>query len=499
MSVSAPDSSTTPVKGTSVYASDSKNIKAELSTIDDSVKYPAMVFLVSGLLWLLFGSLLGLIASWKLHDPNFMSSFAETTFGRIRSAHLTVMAYGWATNAAFAMSLWIMARLSRAPVRHFGLLYFGAFLWNLGVTVGYIGILKGDMISVEWLEFPAYATPMLVFAYAFIGLWGILSFRYRRCDHVYVSQWYILGALFWFPWLYMIAQIMIVFFPATGVVQSLVNWWFAHNVLGLWLTPIGLATIYYLIPKVLGKPIHSYYLSLFGFWTLALFYNWAGVHHLIGGPVPAWVISAGIVGSIMMVMPVTVTAINHHMTMIGSFRMLKYSPTLRFVVFGGVSYTLASLIGSTMALRSVSEVTHFTHFTVGHAHHGVYAFFTMVMFGGFYYAMPRLLKKEWPSAMLIRTHFWFVALGITGYIVVMSIAGILQGLAMNNADIPFVGEQSVVSRTIPFLIARSLSGMAITIGHIAFAINVFWMIFTKRKIEGPTLFVPKEIEEGGKA
>jgi len=474
-----------------------EHVKAELSEIDESIKYPALVFLISGLLWLLLGSLFGLIASWKLHDPSFMTEFAETTFGRIRSAHLTIMAYGWASNAGFAMSLWIMARLSRAPVRHFGLLFMGAIVWNLGVTVGYIGILKGDMVGAEWLEFPRYATPMLGLGYAFVGLWGILSFRYRRCDHVYVSQWYILGALFWFPWLYSVAQIMVVFAPATGVVQSLTNWWFAHNVLGLWLTPIGLATIYYLIPKVLGKPIHSYYLSLFGFWSLALFYNWAGVHHLIGGPVPAWVLSAGIVGSIMMVMPVTTVAINHHMTMVGSFRMLKYSPTLRFIVFGAMSYTAASLIGSTMALRSVNEVTHFTHFTVGHAHHGVYAFFTMVMFGGMYYAMPRLLKKEWPSAMLIRTHFWFVALGIIGYIFSMSVAGILQGMDMNNPDIPFVGENSVVSRTIPFLVARSLSGMAITIGHIAFAINVAWMLFSRSKIDGPTLFVDPNAEEGG--
>ena len=72
-----------------------------------------------------------------------------------------------------------------------------------------------------------------------------------------------------------------IFTPASiGVVKAAANWWFAHNVLGLWFTPIGLATAYYLIPKVLGRPVHSYHLSLLGFWTLAIFYNWAGTHHL---------------------------------------------------------------------------------------------------------------------------------------------------------------------------------------------------------------------------
>src|SRR5690606_33245254 len=125
-----------------------------------------------------------------------------------------------------------------------------------------------------------------------------------------------------------------------------------------------------------------------GFWSLAIFYNWAGVHHLVGGPVPAWVITAGIAASFMMVIPVVVTAINHHLTLVGSFSALKYSPTLRFIVFGAVNYTLASLLGSLMADRNISEVVHFTHAIVGHSHHGLYAFFTMVMFGSIYYIMP---------------------------------------------------------------------------------------------------------------
>ena len=106
------------------------------------------------------------------------------------------------------------------------------------------------------------------------------------------------------------------------------------------------------------------------------FYNWAGIHHLIGGPIPVWLISAGIVASVMMVIPVVVVGINHHMSVVGLYKEVWRSPTLRFVVFGAISYTLVSLIGSAMALRTVSEITHFTHFTVGHAHHGVYAFFT---------------------------------------------------------------------------------------------------------------------------
>lgn len=461
--------------------------KVPLSRIDQSMKLPAILFIASSVLWLQLGTLFGLIASIKLHNPEFLANWEWLTFGRARSAHLNVVAYGWANNVVFAVGLWMMARLSRSSVKHGGILIVAGVFWNLGVTLGIIGILKGDMTSIEWLEMPSYVTPLLAFSYVMIGIWGIISFRYRQVEHVYVSQWYILAAVFWFPSIYIVAQVMLIFEPARGTVQSITNWWFAHNVLGLWFTPMALAAAYYFIPKVLGRPIHSYYLSILGFWSLALFYNWAGVHHLIGGPVPAWLLSAGIVASVMMVIPVIVTAINHHMTAVGNARAVWRSPTLRFIVFGAMSYTAASLLGSAMALRSVNEVTHFTHFTVGHSHHGLYAFFTMIMFGSIYFMMPRLLYREWPSANLIRIHFWGSAIGIGMMLTSLHVGGWIQGIQMNNPDIIFL---DVVAASTKWLFSRSISGCLLGIAHLAFFINFFWFLNGGRATrykEGPTM------------
>lgn len=475
--------------------------RAELSAIDASTKIPALFFLGSSVLWLLVGTLFALIASFKLHSPNFLGDIEWLTFGRSRTIHLNAVIYGWSINASFAVAFWLMARLSRAELRHAGLLLVAAVFWNVGVTVGLVGIAIGHSTSIEWLEFPAYATPILFFAYALVGAWAMATFRFGRSKHIYVSQWYLLAALFWFPSLYGVAQVMLIFEPTRGTVQGLVNWWFAHNVLGLWFTPIGLAAIYYFLPKVLGKPINSYYLSVLGFWSLAIFYNWAGVHHLIGGPVPVWVQTAGIAASFMMVVPVIVTGLNQHLTLVGSSSALKYSPTLRFIVFGGVNYTLTSLAGSLMSMRSWSEITHFTHFTVGHAHHGMYAFFTMVMFGSIYYIMPRIMLKEWPSAKLISLHFWATAIGITIYVVGLSIGGILQGIATNMTHgpeasiIPYLSSaevKGIIEITLPYLKVRSYSGVLITIGHIAFAVNFVWMLVQARPSGAttPTLFRP---------
>ena len=474
-------SATSPSILQALSPSDTEDVaqrRALLAEIDASCRGTLMLFFGAALVWLLIGTVLALIASWKMHSPDFLADIPWLTFGRVRPAHLNAVVFGFASEAAIAVTLWLICRLCRAPLMHGWVVNIAGVFWNIGVAIGIGGILAGHGTAIEWLEIPAYATPLLFVSYALIAIWGIITFRFRREKHLYVSQWYLLAALFWFPWLYSAAQILLIMEPVRGVVQATVNWWFAHNVLGLWFTPIGIGAIYYFIPKVLGVPVYKYSLSVIGFWSLALFYNWNGMHHLVGGPLPAWLITVSIVASVMMTIPVVTVGLNHHFTMWGSFHKLKDSPVLRFMVFGGMSYTVTSLHGVLLALRSVSEVTHFTHSTIAHAHQGMYAFFTMVMFGAIYYIVPRIIQVEWPSARLIRIHFWASAIGIMLYIVPLTFGGTLQGVAMINPDVPFLdpNKYSVVTMTVPYLRIRSVSGFIILVGHLAFATSFIWIV-----------------------
>jgi cytochrome c oxidase cbb3-type subunit I len=465
--------------------------QAERSMIDASCRGPVLYAFGSAVFWLIVGTLFALLTSYKFDAPGFLEHLSFLTFGRVRSAHLNAVIYGWASLAAVGTSVWLMARLCRAKLQGGFIVNLGITLWNLAVAVGLCGILAGDMTSIEWLEFPRYATPLLFCAFALIAIWVILMFTKRAPGHVYVSQWYLLAAFLSFPWLYATVQLLLIFKPVQGSVVGIVNWWYAHNVLGLWFTPVGLAAAYYFIPKVLGKPVYSYYLSIVGFWTLVFFYNWAGIHHLIGGPVPAWLVTASTVGSVMMTIPVVTVAINHHMTMNGSWEALRYSPTLRFIIFGAMSYTLVSLQGVSMSIQSLNVLTHFTHYTIGHAHIGMYAFFTMMMFGSIYYIVPRLINWEWPSATLIRIHFWCTALGIILMVLTLQSGGLLQGLALLDEKVPFM---ATVDMMRPFLVLRTWSGMLMFVGHMAFGILFVMMILRLgKKSATATLLEPVEV------
>ncbi|HEY4075108.1 MAG TPA: cbb3-type cytochrome c oxidase subunit I [Herbaspirillum sp.] len=440
---------------------------AARSLADRSSALPALILLSCAVVWLVVASGAGLLSSLKLHMPDLLTEQAWLTFGRLRTMHLNAVAYGWAPMGLLGLATWMMPRLLGTPLVGARFAVAGALIWNAALMSGLGALAIGINAGLEWLEIPWQIGMLFAAGGMMIGLPLVFTLPRRKTSHLYVSVWYMGAALFWFPILYIVAKVPGVHF---GVEQATMNWWFGHNVLGLFYTPMSIAAVYYFLPKVIGRPVQSYNLSLLGFWTLAFFYGQVGAHHMIGGPVPEWLITLSIVQSVMMIIPVVAFSLNQHLTLKGHFGVLKYSPTLRFIVIGAIMYTLASLEGSLEALRSINATTHFTHFTVAHAHLGMYGFVTMVIFGGIYFAMPRILERSWPYPRLIAAHFWLVIGGFLIYLITLSIGGWLQGTVLLDPAQPFMASVAV---TLPWLEGRSVGGAMMTLGHLAFAAHFF--------------------------
>jgi len=354
-------------------------------------------------------------------------------------------------------------------------------------------MLAGDSTGYSWLEFPFYAAVILFVAYSLIISWAVLMFRFRRGEQIYITQWYLVGAFLWFPWLYSAAQLMLFVVPVQGVMQAVVASWFVNNLLFLWLGAIGLGTAYYMIPKVIGRPVYSYHLATIGFWTYALFSSWTGMQRLIDGPVPAWMVTASIAATILTIIPVATVGLNHHMTMAGNFPLLRYSPTLRFTVFGAMSYTVFSAVGILISLRSVARYVHFTEAIVAYTNLGLYAFYTMIIFGSMYYIVPRLVGREWRYGSLIKLHFWAAVYGI-GLITLMLLAGgCVQGTDMDDASMAFTQSTQGV---LPYLRGRTLGEILLFAAHGVFAFHFCLMLFgLGRTSSVPTFLNPIESEE----
>src|SRR5258708_16367447 len=82
-----------------------------VAEIDASLRWPVLLLFVSAVLWLVFGTILALIASIKLHGPGFLNGSAWLTYGRINPAAMNALLYGFASQAGLGVALWLLCRL----------------------------------------------------------------------------------------------------------------------------------------------------------------------------------------------------------------------------------------------------------------------------------------------------------------------------------------------------------------------------------------------------
>ncbi len=448
---------------------------SRLSRVEAQLRSPFLFFFVSALIWLLASSVLALISAFKLQAAAGVLDCEIFTYGRVSAAQHNLFIYGWGFNAFFAVNLWLTSQLGRFELRNAWLVTLGAVVWNLTLTYGVLRIFAGDMNSFSLLEMPRGVGPVLAVAFLLAAFWPIVAYARRPTGHSFASQWFIVGASFVFPLTYLLTQLLVLWNPASGVVQALAHSWFIQNLLLLWLGGSALASVYYFLPKVLGRNITGYYLASVAFWTFFLFAGWTGSASLLGSPIPLWVQSVGVVGAAMLLVPIIITAINFHGTLSvdGGWSRAWNSTTLRFVSFGAVAFTIAGFLNAFFSFRGYNAVVRFTSFGAGQEQLLTYAFASMVIFGAAYFILPRLTGSLWPSAKLVHLHFWATALAAVGSIAAALTVGWQSGKQLADAYVPYA---KVLAASSGLATASVLFAILFLVGHVAFALNAFGMI-----------------------
>ena len=465
---------TVPPVGAGTSPSDlAAQFAVERSLIDKSTSAPVLWFFATAISWLFGATVFGFIASLKLYFPTFLSTWPMTTYGRIVPAYNLAFTYGWCSLAGMGVGIWLMARLCRVPIKAPGLLIFGAIVWNIGLTVGVWQVLAGQSTGIEGMEMPHGAMWIMFAGFLCIGLWGAALYRARKEALAFISVWSLLGAFFWFPWVFAIANLLTSLPEIRGVMPVVVASWFSQALNIWWFTAIGLAAAYYLIPKVINRPIHSYNLAAVGFWSFAFLGGLTGMLRLSGGPVPAWLVTFSIAANIMMIVPIATVTANLMLTMKGMTHMVYQSPTIRFTFFGVVMFALGSVLSVLSALRSFDKYLHFTPWLEGQQFLLLYGFFSMVIFGAIYYITPRLVGCEWLSSTLIKFHFWGAAYGGGMVALMFLLTGISMGGRMADPESLFT---QVIGSSVEYLAGRIMATFMMTLGHAIFAMHFLLML-----------------------
>ncbi len=445
---------------------------------DDSA---SLAFFLGAIILIVFGVFWGLIMVIQFVFPNFAQGIPILVLGRIRQAHTNTVMFAFLSMGQMGWWYFIVPRLTGRKIWSEPLGVLAAALWGIMVVVAVILLLSGISQGREYAEMWWWTDFAIIVVCILNAVNFFMTIGKRVEKNLYVVIWYATGALIWFPMLYFIGNVMWDYphGALTGINDAIFNWFYGHNVLGLWFTPGLLAVLYFIVPKETKNPLYSHALSLIAFWGLVLFYTGVGGHHLEWAPIPYWVKTIAVAESIGMSITIVAFLFNMVMTLRGAWNKVITNLPLRLAVVSVFAYVLVSFQGTQEAFRYINLLTHFTQYVTSHAHLSLALFGGAAVFAAAYYAIPRIFNcKIWAPKMANIAFILFVVgffFFFTGFLLV----GITQGTDWVDVGLPV---WTVLPGIRPFLELRLVGGAVLFTGFILFVINLLGTVILRRPV-----------------
>jgi len=388
--------------------------------------------------------------------------------GRIRMVHTMGVAYGMLANGLFAIVYYIVPKLTGFSIGSNKLGHWLFWAYNALVMATVVMIMAGFAQGLEWAETPKILDPIISVAVVVLVTNIIIPIWKARAKNFYVSLWYILAALIWTPLVYVFGNFLPEYVFA-GTSGAAISSMYIHDLVGLFVTPLGIAGVYYLLPVIMKVPLYSHALSIIGFWGLAFFYPLNSAHHYLYSPIPMWAQYASIVASIGVHVVVYTVVINIIATIAGDWKQLINNFPVRWIFMGTLAYLITCVQCAVQVTLAAQEIIHFTDWVVGHAHFVLFGVFTFWITAWVYWLLPRIWGTPIYSLTLGRWHFWLATIAICIMQIDLLAAGMVQGI-MWKSMAPFIDS---VKASMPFWWTRTFTGIMILVSETLFIINIY--------------------------
>lgn len=384
--------------------------------------------------WAVAGCLLGLLSSLKFHGPG-IGSGAMLTYGRVYPASNFLLLYGALAQAGIGVMLWLIARLAGTTLRGGWAVLFGGLLWNVGMVSGAGAILTGNATGIDGFEIPRGPALMLFAAYCAMTLPGWFTMLRREEKPYYVSEWFLLAALFWFPWVFSTAVLFLHVFPARGVLQYVIAQWHFANLARVWLALIAYASLFYFVPKLARRPLHSGGSAALTFWMTLFFASWTAVPP--GAPVPAWMPGVSSFAALVSLVPMLAAVSNVRQTLGDQSATLRSQPAGLCFVVAVPCLLIGGLLHAGASIRGVGEAVAYTFFGMGVHTLFLGGFAGLSILGAILFAVPRLTDGAWCSEGRVSICSKLAVAAVLVIGVSFVLAGMLQGSVALDPSIPF--------------------------------------------------------------
>ena len=402
----------------------------------------------------------GILASIQLLSPETGAGTPWLSWGRIRYAHTQGIMLGWLGNAFFAFLYHAVPILSGRTVTSVTLGRWLFALWNFAVLLpGWVLVLAGVSQPLEWAEFPIGVDAFVIAGLALAAVQFLPAFFSRRLESLYVSSWYIIGGLVFTLLAYPMGNIVPEVVP--GAQGAAFSGLWIHDAVGLFVTPLAVAILYFVIPAASGRPIYSHFLSMLGFWLLFLIYPLNGTHHYVYSVIPMEAQLTAIAASAILGVTVILVVFNLLMSLRGS-GIFPRDAGLKFVVMSTIMYLVVSIQGSLQAQMAINQAVHFSDWVIGHSHLAMLGFATFAAAGGLVHAWQRIPWTRY-NARAVTWSYWLLLSGVVMMVASLTAAGIVEA-RLWQSDAPWLDS---VRAARPFWLHRSLAAIPITAGFLA--------------------------------
>ncbi len=423
-------------------------------------------YFLAALAYLIISMLGGFLMALQLVDHNPLRGIEVLSPGRWRMIHTNAIAYGFLANAFLGALHWVVPRLTLRQVASRALSYFTFAAWQVVVLSTAVGIMLGEAQGLEWGETPTWIDPLAQLGLLLVAI-NFLTPIVQTRGPMYVTLWYFTAAFIWTFLTYAMGNFVPEYF-VSGTSAGAVGGLFIHDLVGLFVTPLGWGLMYFFVPILLQKPIWSHGLSLVGFWGLAFFYPLTGIHHFLYTPIPMFLQHGAVISTIAVEMVVLTVIINFFGTLVGTGQAFMKNLPIRWFYTGMVYYFLTCLQCAMQTTMTFQALIHFSDWVVGHAHLVMFGVFSMWLQGIMTYLFPRLFKHEWYSKTLCEWHYWLSAIGLLVMATDLTLAGVFQGYWWASLQPWEVSTEG----SFPFWMVRIYAGLAMFIGQIIFVYNI---------------------------
>ena len=433
----------------------------------------ALFFGVSSICWFIIGTGLGSFNAAKLAFPDWYHGLYALQFGHMRQVHVHAVIFGWIAMAFAASMMYITPALGNTKLWSEKLGIWNCLLYNVGLCFA-LALLWSGMTSGR--EYSDHIWPVdLYIAFVMVVPWSLnvwMTVLNRRTQGIYTTNWFFAACMFMTIIVFLVGNLP-EWFHLTGLNEAYMTWWFAHNILGLLITPVAAAITYYIVPKITGNPLYSHRVGHLHFWSIVVFYSTPAAHHLMSSPLPEWLKSFASVEGVLILVPAVAYVCNILLTMQGKWSMFVTNIEIKFTITGVLLAIPLNMQGGFQQTRAINWYIHGTGWIVAHAHLALLGFSTFAEAAAVYYGLQVLLRRKLYSASLANFHFWMVLIGFSLYWVSMTIAGLIQGAA-KIYEVPYV---DVVIAEHPYMIVRWLGGTMVFFGNCIWLYN---MVMTAR-------------------